>query len=207
MGFFTRRRTASEEKKFIRSQREPIYQRQKESTPYPLQLKTERDVRRKEASRQARRKFFTETFPSLAKRSSSGIGGFISGLARAKRERMIYARDVRKSIIGSGQSLRGRYGRRGRPTGPSGKYYIPGYGPVGVYEYRMWLRQSLRQKNANLQQQMTLDPEQRNALAILRARQRARYVDPENKVIPDTTGKFNLKDYQDEIDESSNIVP
>jgi hypothetical protein len=29
---------------------------------------------------------------------------------------------------------------RGRPRGPSGRYVIPGKGPVGVYQYRRWLQ-------------------------------------------------------------------
>jgi len=27
---------------------------------------------------------------------------------------------------------------KGRPAGPSGKYFVPGKGPVGVYEWRKW---------------------------------------------------------------------
>lgn len=35
-------------------------------------------------------------------------------------------------------------GRRGRPAGPSGRYFIPGVGPVGVYQYRAWLANQRR---------------------------------------------------------------
>lgn len=35
-------------------------------------------------------------------------------------------------------------GKKGRPEGPSGKYFIPGVGAVGVYQYRTWLRQQKR---------------------------------------------------------------
>ncbi|MFI5405062.1 MAG: hypothetical protein ACHQ1D_00970 [Nitrososphaerales archaeon] len=37
-------------------------------------------------------------------------------------------------------------GKRGRPSGPSGRYFIPGVGAVGVYQYRAWLRQQKRVK-------------------------------------------------------------
>lgn len=33
--------------------------------------------------------------------------------------------------------------RVGRPRGPSGRYYVPGVGPVGVYEWRRWYRNQL----------------------------------------------------------------
>lgn len=40
-------------------------------------------------------------------------------------------------------------GKKGRPQGPSGRYFIPGVGPVGVYEYRTWLRQQKRISRIN----------------------------------------------------------
>ena len=33
--------------------------------------------------------------------------------------------------------------RVGRPRGPSGRYVIPGVGPVGVYQWRKWYRQQM----------------------------------------------------------------
>jgi hypothetical protein len=38
--------------------------------------------------------------------------------------------------------VKGKRGK-GRPKGPSGKYYIPGVGPVGVYEWRRWYARKL----------------------------------------------------------------
>lgn len=43
----------------------------------------------------------------------------------------------------SPSKLRKSKRRVGRPRGPSGKYSIPGVGPVGVYEYRKWKSKQL----------------------------------------------------------------
>lgn len=96
---------------------------------------------------------------------------------------------------------------RGRPSGPSGKYVIPGVGPVGVYEYRMWLRQQLRERRMALQRQNQLSPAQKAALMSLAERQRARAMNPENRVIPDTDGSVPTKSIHQEIDDYANEIP
>lgn len=56
-------------------------------------------------------------------------------------------------------------GKKGRPEGPSGKYFIPGVGAVGVYQYRTWLRQQRRIKrlemreNPSMQSMESLEPQ------------------------------------------------
>lgn len=55
----------------------------------------------------------------------------------------------------------GRYsaGRAGRPKGPSGRYIIPGVGPVGVYQYRDWMKRQRALVRQQREQQM-MNPQQ-----------------------------------------------
>jgi hypothetical protein len=55
----------------------------------------------------------------------------------------------------------GRYGsfKAGRPKGSSGRYFIPGVGPVGVYQYRDWMKRQRAYDRAQRQQRM-ISPQQ-----------------------------------------------
>jgi hypothetical protein len=60
-----------------------------------------------------------------------------------RKEGIRYGQRLRQPIVGPlRRSGRVKYGR-GRPAGPSGRYIIPGVGPVGVYEYRKWFSNQL----------------------------------------------------------------
>lgn len=63
--------------------------------------------------------------------------------------------------LAGARTKQGRYSayKVGRPKGPSGRYIIPGVGPVGVYQYRDWMKRQramLRQK----QEQEMMNPQQ-----------------------------------------------
>jgi len=54
----------------------------------------------------------------------------------------------------------GTHGSRiGRPRGPSGKYYIPQRGAVGVYQWRRWARQERAMQRMRLAQQLAQMPQ------------------------------------------------
>lgn len=148
-------------------------------------------------------------FQRGARYAGSGLsnlfGGITSGFVKERKRHLIYGRDIKRPLIGSGIKKVG--GGRGRPAGPSGKYVIPGVGPVGVYEYRMWLRQKLRERKAALYQQTHLSPEQRQALISVSQRQREQMQNPENKTIPDTSGNVPAKNIHQEIDDYANMFP
>ena len=67
------------------------------------------------------------------RRSISKVAGLLLPVTAAKIS----------SSYSDGQSGAKKGRRVGRPKGPSGKYAIPGVGPVGVYEFRRWKRQQL----------------------------------------------------------------
>ena len=50
-------------------------------------------------------------------------------------------------------------GRIGRPRGPSGKYYIPKVGAVGVYQWRRWVGRQKAMQRMRLAQQMAYAPQ------------------------------------------------
>lgn len=112
-------------------------------------------------------------------RSANRIKNYTSGVARAVayrpstqstgQQKMITKRVVRalSTVVPQGtvrdpyptknRGLKGESGGRGRPAGPSGKYIIPGIGPVGVFQYRAWLTQQRKLKSVtgqDIRQQM-----------------------------------------------------
>jgi hypothetical protein len=142
---------------------------------------------------------------SAFSRSDSFFSNVGNRFVKERKKQLVYAQGIRRPLIGSGNKKYG--GGRGRPKGPSGKYYIPGQGAVGVYEYRMWLRSTLRNKRQELQRNMTMSPEQRQALAELQARQRNSQANPENRVIVDTQGRVPLRTIHQEADDYANLIP
>jgi len=138
------------------------------------------------------------------KQSVAGrAGGFLNAFANMRANQQAYGRQFRNNNTLIPQSFRSRYGTRGRPAGPSGKYYIPGIGPVGVYEFRKYLSSVLAKRKLESQQQMQMSP-----LAIARARAlQAQQQNPENKTIPDTRGSVPLRSIHQEIDDYANLFP
>lgn len=165
------------------------------SKPYPQRIKeVNRRIKENIGSRKINQYQYSQS-------RSGKVGGFFSSIFRAGKV------GVSRSLYPSSPTSRiSKYGRRGRPRGPSGRYYIPGVGAVGVYEYRMWLRSQLREKRAQIQRNMTLSPEQQQALAELQARRQASIEAPENRTIPDTTGRFSFSSYNQEVDDAANMV-
>lgn len=150
-----------------------------------------------------------EYVPSRSRRVSSGVYQAFQGITNFRRRQAIAARDLQRPLIGQGRGKKVG-GGRGRPRGPSGRYVIPGVGPVGVYEYRLWLRSQLRNKRMAIQQQVErnrLSPGQIQALAAYQARQNQTYDDPENKVIPDTRGNIPMRSIHEEIDAFASDLP
>lgn len=116
---------------------------------------------------------------------------------------------VLKNSLGVGSIGNRAAQGRGRPSGASGKYRDDNGNPIGVYEYRMLLRQKIRERRLQLQAQFNqsqMSPEQRMALMSVAARQRAQMQDPENKTIPDTFGHVPLKSIHDEADDAAHLV-
>lgn len=188
----------------------------KKKTPYfseaveskPAYDKLSANYEKRKGAVIAKRRFSNEMFnnQSTAQQISSMFGNFANRAIQSRRQNIIYARDIRRPLVGSGRKKPIGSGR-GRPKGPSGKYYIPGHGPVGVYEYRMYLRAQLRERKLAAYRNSTLTPEQQRALAELQARQQAQQRNPENQVIPDTGGNTPVGNFHKEADDAANIIP
>lgn len=97
-----------------------------------------------------------------------------------------------------------RTGRRGRPRGSFDPRYAK-YG--GVYAYRKLLNASLRERKAQYLRQLAVTPQQQAVLNQIEARNRARQVNPENQVIPDTRGETPIGSFEDEVNAAAGLVP
>lgn len=74
---------------------------------------------------------------------SYGIGRSFQNVANTRAQMLNYGQQLKRPMVGGTSK-----GKKGRPAGASGKYVIPGYGPVGVYEYRKWFNAQMRIKKA-----------------------------------------------------------
>lgn len=93
---------------------------------------------------------------------------------------------------------------KGRPRGTYDLRYKP-YG--GVYGFRKFQAQQLRERRMQLERSMSLSPQQQEALKQYEERQNAMRINPENRVIPSTNGVVRMKSIFDEIDAAANIFP
>ena len=142
----------------------------------------------------------------IAQRSNTTVSNFFSGFAKARRQQVAYARAIRRPIISTGKNkgaARVKFGR-GRPAGPSGRYVIPGVGPVGVYEYRKWFNAQLQMQKLQARQQAVANMQRyrdynRQALAA--------QTPPERRTIPDTQGNVATRSIHQEIDDAANALP
>lgn len=104
-------------------------------------------------------------------------------------------------------STRRSVGHRGRPTGASGKYILPDGTPVGVYEYRKFMAHERYLERINAERNAQLTPEQQQALRDLQLRRNAERINPEQQIIPDTTGIIPLNHLHKEAEDAANLVP
>jgi len=71
-----------------------------------------------------------------------------------KLARFVTGSRIAMPVRAKGYGVGTRGSRIGRPRGPSGKYYIPKRGAVGVYEWRRWARNQRAMQRMRLAQQM-----------------------------------------------------
>lgn len=147
----------------------------------------------------------------------------ISGL-RSKERKLSYtqSRTARVGgVIASGFSILGRKGgvtralyggsivrkgTKGRPAGTV-KYTDPRTGqPIGVYEYRKILSARLQRERAISLRNSAISPQQQEVLRRIELRKATQSMNPERRVIPDTSGTVYLNDIMGEIDTSANLV-
>ena len=139
-----------------------------------------------------------------SQRFGGKVSSFIDLLAQVRRRQKLYAQEIgvggtRSAFV----SLRGQYGKKGRPPGPSGRYYIPGVGPVGVYEFRRYLSSQITQRKIAFQRNASMSP-----LALARERAiQMQQQSPENQIIPDTRGSVPLRSLHKEADDYANLFP
>jgi hypothetical protein len=167
--------------------------------------------KKNESEKQEERIRYAEKAPARTRRREivrgavkSG-GGFLKTIVTQRRRQLVFARDVRRPIIGGGG--KGRGGGRGRPKGTV-KYRHPVTGqPIGVYEYRKILSAQLRGQRIKQLRDAAITPEQQAVLRQIENRKRLQSMAPENKTIPDTYGAVNLKSIHDEVDDYANLFP
>jgi len=98
-------------------------------------------------------------------------------------------------------------GKPGRPVGTV-KYRDPQTGQaIGVYEYRKLLTARLRQQRMEQLRASAINPQQKAALAYIEARNKARSMDPERRVFPDTTGFIDMSQFNKDVDDAANAFP
>lgn len=170
---------------------------------YEKVLSKEREARENRIAKLRAREFLNRRTPTISERIGTAIP-FILSPTQALQQRDIRRFKLQKTtqryVAGTPKI---RYGKRGRPVGTYDKRYA-NYG--GVYGYRKQLNAKLRIQKLQAMQRATINPQQQAVLDTMAARERARQLDPEQRIIPDTSGKVSLKKYHDEIWEYSNLV-
>ena len=142
---------------------------------------------------------FKGRYGSTAKRVAQSP--VFENIAQGRRQQLTYARGIRRPLIGAGRGS--KTGKRGRPTGSYDTRYAR-YG--GVYGYRKVLSAQLQQQKLSAMRNATISPQQQTILSQMEAQARARRVNPENQIIPDTNGVVRTKTIHDEIWEASHLV-
>lgn len=94
-------------------------------------------------------------------------------------------------------------GQKGRPRGSYDKRYEQ-YG--GVYGYRKFLANQLRIQRLEAFRRNAVTPQQQAILQRFEQQARYRQMNPENKVIPDTSGSTPVAGYHQEIERYANLV-
>jgi hypothetical protein len=145
------------------------------------------------------------------KYSQSRSGRFASLLQRGMKfarspTRALYSRQIEPQPLfqSNSRTIKGitRAGR-GRPVGTLDKRYAA-YG--GVYGYRKYLASQLRIQRMEALRRATVTPQQQQILAQIEARRNYQAQNPENKVIPDTTGAVPMSSIMMEADRYSRLV-
>jgi hypothetical protein len=96
-----------------------------------------------------------------------------------------------------------RTGRVGRPY----RSYAPQYAAYGgVYGYRKAMSQQRRMERMQMERDMTLTPQQQMLLRQQAMQQQAARMNPENQIIPDTTGYIPMGGYMREISNATKAV-
>lgn len=159
-------------------------------------------------------------FKAQQKYSKSRTGRFGALLTRgfqaARRPNAVSTALYSRSIPITSQNVQQEYptmprtlkgtsgGRVGRPKGTYDLRY-KNFG--GVYGYRKMLAAKLRAERIQLQARATISPQQQMVMNQMAARQAYAQQNPENKIIPDTSGYSPTGNFNQEIDIFSNLVP
>lgn len=175
--------------------------------PYKLAEKVRKDYETRKEYAITKKEIRKLEAQERYKRTRTGkVGGFITkafGVGRRGVASSLYARHQPKV-----SSVKGvvKTGRRGRPVG-SVKYVHPRTGqPIGVYEYRKLLAQELRERRLQSIRQSSVTPRQEQVLRQMQIQQMQQRMNPERKVIPDTSGEIPMKHIMEEINISANLV-
>lgn len=191
---------------FTQAERDSIERQRKEIYP----SEQEREYLEAQLARQRAAKF--SKYNAIRKRYGTAYGERIGRGVN----RVLSLRNARNTRMASGfigalggsfsqgqpQTSQG-YGGRGRPQGTV-KYSIPGVGPVGVYEYRRWLRHKFAMERLQQRQQVYANIQQYKEY---NNRQLAQAVPQEQRTIPNTGGFVPMGSVHKEADDAANIVP
>ena len=194
----------------IKSSYDPRYEAEvkaNKNTEYGEQLRAFADKTEKRRIEAKAQKFFQTG--GYERTASGKIAGLFKSIPNIRNKISLSSRpgsymspNSSASQSYSSRPNRIKYGR-GRPSGPSGKYVIPGIGPVGVYEFRKWLNTQRRLKEIQARQEAFSNIQQARRL---NQQQAARDQPMESRTIPDTRGKVFMADIQREIDDAANAL-
>lgn len=155
------------------------------------------ELERRQKERQAAQFFkLAQAKQQYAKSTSGKIGkGIETGLrlfSQGGVDKFVYRKSLQKNPYS-----------RGRPKGTLDKRYAA-YG--GVYGFRKFMSQQRALQRFQAQRAATISPEQASFLNQVEAQKRAQQQNPEQRAIPDTTGKINLDKYMKEIMDAAGAV-
>ncbi len=136
----------------------------------------------------------------FSSRISKGLN-FLRSPTRSLYSRQIEPRPYSSS--GSKTIRRIGTGRRGRPVGTLDQRYAK-FG--GVYGWRKYQATQLRIQRMEALRRATVNPRQQQVLNQIEARDRYQQQNPENRVIPDSSGTVFMSNIMDEINRATNLV-
>jgi hypothetical protein len=100
-----------------------------------------------------------------------------------------------------------RTGKRGRPKGTV-KFTDPRTGrPIGVFEHRKIMAQQRRLEVIRARGQAAVTPRQQQVLKAIEEREQRQRMSGESRIIPSTSGNFNLNSIMNDITKAANIFP
>jgi hypothetical protein len=160
--------------------------RQNISDKMPFTPKQIRQIKRQQFYDRVRQQSETPRFQKAFNRGVQRFTGYRPGkLVGTTRLAQGIARSAGARLPRQSSGSGSKHYGRGRPRGTY-KYFIPGKGPVGVFEWRKWYRQQRRLQQLMAQSQISQTPSENQQIAV----QNQGYNAPQQQIQPQVMQQY-----------------